>query len=561
MRWILYVPLLILAAFLIAAGRPARQSSYANLNAELGIVYRPINWDREQWDEVFNDPNPPVGWAIMPVGRESCTAMTPWWFDGVRRQGLRPGVLLAPFLNKQEIEKTIDCSASLGIRRIILDEYISYHSKNLSRNLCTVVTEAREIYQNAKAKYPGIQFDIDDQWQTWMVDLSRGQSAKSCGAYPYFKYDQAGVSVLSKYGNPATGQCGHPTEREMREQLIDLKPTVRDHSKSGKIFLWQLNQHWYPGTNDVLQLMREAKAMYGWNRFLLFGPTTNDDQFGNWGYRSSATRAGCFPTGYHWYLPARDYMIRMTEGSKSRMTTTLPSVANRGATVTVQGKILSGSTGIPVNDIQLQVTEPPGSLQRFETDVIAPAKARLALIGVRVNLQLPHKVTGPAKFQLERVHFSRSNSSTNLVFNPEFNNGLNDWLIVGTAPVTTGSNGSEKYLQAAASANQSISITSVPAFVSPGKSYRLRFDARILQEARQNGYFFVSWYTTGEIHRDRMFMTFPQPRTIAKTSSAGNGQFIFQWQPFQSGIHNVATFFPGSPAVQPTFKNNRIEIQ
>ena len=562
MRWIFYVPVLLLTSFLIAASnRPVQQSSYNDLNPELGIVYRPINWDRQQWEEVFRDNAPPMGWAIMPLGRESCSAITSWWLDGVRRKGMRPGVLLGPFLTKQEIEKIIDCSAAMGIRRVILDEYVSYHSKNLNQNLCTVLSEARDIYKNAKQKYPSLQIDINDQWQTWMVDLGNGQQASSCGNYPYFQYDQTGVSVLSKYGNPATGQCGRPTAAEMREQLIELRPTVRDFSKSGKIFFWQLNQYWYPGTNDVLQLLRETKVLYGWNRFMLFGPTTNDDSYGNWGYKESASREGCYSSGYHWYLPARDYLVRMTEGSKSRITTSLPGHATRGSTVTLQGKILSASQGIAVNDIQLQITPPPASTQRFEAELTAPSNARLALIGVRVNLQLPHKIKGPASFQLDRVHFSRSSSSTNLIFNSEFNSGLNDWFVIATAPVQAGSNGSENFLQATSSANQSISITSVPAFVSPGKSYRVRFDARILQEARNNGYFFVSWYTTKEIRRDRIFMTFPQARTVARTNSSGNGQFAFQWQASDPGFHSVSAFFPGSSAYQPAFKNNRIEIQ
>ncbi|MCI0604177.1 hypothetical protein L0156_14355 [bacterium] len=561
MKWTLYLPLLVLGSFLMAAGKPEQQVVYKDRNPELGIVYRPINWDRQQWDEVFRDPAPPASWAIMPIGRESCSALTSWWLAGVRNKGLRPAVLLDPFLTKQEIEKTIDCSVPLGIRRVVLDEYVSYHSKNLKRNLCTVISEARDIYQNAKRKYPSLQVDIDDNWHTWMVDLSRGQAGSSCGSYPYFQYDQTGISVLSKYGNPATGTCGRPTADEMREQLIDSKQTVRDFSKSGKIFVWQLNQYWYPGTSDVLQVLRETKTLYGFNRFLLFGPTTNNDETGNWGYKSSATREGCVSSGYHWYLPARDYLIRMTEGAKSRMKLTLPTVATRGSLIALDGKIVSSGSGVSGKGIELRITPPSDSLQRFERELIAPPKARLALLGVRVNLQLPHKVIGPATFQLERVQFSRTGSSNNLVFNSEFDNGLNDWLIIGTAPVTHGSNGSENYLQGSASANQSISVTSIPVFVSPKRAYTVRFDARILQEARNNGYFFVSWYTTKEVYRDRIFMNFPSARTVAKTNSSSRGRFAFQWQPSDPGFYTVAAFFPGSPSFQPVLKKRRIEIQ
>src|SRR5687767_8740869 len=102
MRWTVYVPLLIFASLLMAAGRPNDRVTYKSGNPEFGIVYRPINWDRQQWEEIFRDPAPPAGWAVMPVGRESCSALTSWWLDGVRKKSLRPAVLLGPFLTKQE---------------------------------------------------------------------------------------------------------------------------------------------------------------------------------------------------------------------------------------------------------------------------------------------------------------------------------------------------------------------------------------------------------------------------------------------------------------------------
>jgi hypothetical protein len=181
MRWTLFLPLLILAALLIGASGPEQRLAYKARNPELGIVYNPRTWDQTQWDQVFNDPNPPAGWAIMPLGTESCSGITSWWLDGVRNQNLRPAILLDPFLTKQQIQSTIDCAYRLGIRRAILDEYISYHHKNLNQNLCAVISDTRDIYQNTKAKYPGMQVDIDDNWQTWMIDLGQGQDGASCG--------------------------------------------------------------------------------------------------------------------------------------------------------------------------------------------------------------------------------------------------------------------------------------------------------------------------------------------------------------------------------------------
>jgi hypothetical protein len=563
MKWPGVLPLLVLSLLLAASEGAVKQTTYKQRNPELGIVYNPPDapgWGRDQWDEVFNDPAPPAAWAILPLGREGCSAITSSWLTSVSNKRMRPALIMDPFLTKNEIEKTIDCAIPLGIRRVILDEYISYHTKNLKENLCAVIGDARQIYENAKRKYPGLQLDINDNWHTWMVDLSRNQAARSCGSYPYFQFDQTGISVLSKYGNPATGQCGHPTVEEMREQVLDAEQTVRDFARTRKIFLWQLNQHWYPGGAEVLQFFRETKKLYRWNRFFLFGPRTDGSAFGEWDYKGQANREGCFSGDFNWHLPARTYLIKMTEGKQPTIQLSLPSTSNMGTLVPIDGTMRAGTRGIAVQGVQLQITAPVHSLQRFQQQFVAPPNARIALIGMRVNLQLPHKITGPAAFQLERVRFSRTNSSGNLVLNSEFNNGLNDWINISNASVSTENNNGENYLQASASPNQSISITSLPVFVTPGRSYSVQFDARILQEARNNGYFFVSWYTLNEVRRDRIFMKFPEARTVAQTNSDSQGRFLFQWSPPEPGVYSVAAFFPGSPAFQPGFRSQRIQI-
>jgi hypothetical protein len=56
-------------------------------------------------------------------------------------------------------------------------------------------------------------------------------------------------------------------------------------------------------------------------------------------------------------------------------------------------------------------------------------------------------------------------------------------------------------------------------------------------------------------------MTFPDARTVISTSTPANGNFAFQWRSDEPGIFTVSPFFPGSPALQPAIKNNRIEIQ
>jgi len=183
------------------------------------------------------------------------------------------------------------------------------------------------------------------------------------------------------------------------------------------------------------------------------------------------------------------------------------------------------------------------------------------LLGARVNLELLHKIYGSTRFDLSQIHFGRTGSSTNLVRNSDFNNGLNDWFVIATTPVTVENDGSDNFLHASCSINQSISLTSSPVFVTPGRSYTVRYDARIFAEARNSGYFFVIWYATKEIQRDRMFLTFPKAVTVISTDTSADGSFRFRWRSNEPGVFTIGTTFPGSTALQPSIRNNRIEIQ
>jgi hypothetical protein len=343
----------------------------------------------------------------------------------------------------------------------------------------------------------------------------------------------------------------------MIEQLIDLKPTLHDYARSGKIFVWQLNQHWYPGGGDVLQFYRQIKRIYGWQRFFLWGPTASSSLDNNWAYTGDARRDGCFATGYQWYLPARDYLIRISEGEKTSIQLNAPQSISLGASIPVQGNIKT-KTGIHLDDIQLQFMPPPGSAQSFTTTVTAPSNAHAALVGVRVNTQTG--VRGSANFRLDRVQLFETGSSHNFVSNSEFNDGLNNWIVISTVPVDEVTNGGEKSIQASCSPRDDISITSLPILIRGGRSYTVHFNAGLFQEARNNGYFFVAWTNFSEIRRDKLRMNWPLPATILATSSNSAGNFQFDWQPPDRGVYRLFGFFPGTRQFQPSLSEVDVAV-
>ncbi len=514
-------------------------------------MYRPpsVAWDAQQWNAIFQDPAPPMGWAILPVGTERCGGITSSWLNSARGKRLKLAIVFTPFLTTDEMRRTIDCAIPLGFRRAIVDEYISYQKNNKGRPLCTVLSELRSLSSSVKQRYPSFEFLVNDNWHTWMIDLARGQSS-SCGSYPHFRADMTGVSVLSKYRNPVAGGCGHPTSQEMLEQLIDLKPTVKEYSRTGRVFVWQLNQNWYPGGENVLQLFRELRAVYGWERFFLFGPTTEHPTSENWGYNIRGGRENCSSSNYEWYLPARQYLIRIVEGQNPVMTLSGPTSAPRGSNVSLNGRITVGS-GLQTGGIELQYIPPPGSPQSFRRQITAPSGALLAFVGIRVNRELPNPIKAAAHFSVQRAQLFETGSNNNLVNNGEFDDGTGGWLVISTTPVRAVTSGSEKSIEIDAGLNQSVQITSAPIPVQSGRSYIVNFDARIFRESRNGTYFFVSWNKPGEIRRDRFFLNYSLRETLIATSSGADGRFRFSLQPTEVGIYQLFAFFKGSRAYQP----------
>jgi hypothetical protein len=534
--------------------------SYRVRNTELGIAYTVEHnkWDGQQWDSIFQDSAPPMGWVFLPLGKESCNAISPDWIRKAKSRGFNLGIVLVPFLNVDDIKRTVDCAAARGFRRVVLDEFVSHQTLNLGRPLCTVLSDIRNVYQYTKSRHPGFQFDIDDNWQTWIGMLSRGQAADSCGAYPHFKTDQAGVSVFSKYGNPAQNFCGHPTAAEIHEQLLDLKQTVRDYSRTRKIFAWQLNQNWYPGGDDVLQIFRQLKPVYGFEPFLLYGPTSTNDAQDNWGYRIRGRGETCPQNNFEWYLPARDYLIRIREGAKTTVRLQGPPSVGRGSVANLNGR-LQTTRGISGN-VELQIVPPVGSRQFISREVVAPSDARLAFVGVRINSQIPRDIKGSADLMLSLVQLFEKGGTRNLVDNPDFNDGFSSWISLSTANVSVVNDGSDKSIRMQSSPQQVVSITSTPILVSPGKTYTVNFHAKLFSESRNNGYFYIAWNSVNEIKRDRIYMKFPDRQTVAAAVSRPDGTFRFSYQPMESGVYTLYGFFRGNRSLQPSIRSFRLNV-
>jgi hypothetical protein len=323
--------------------------------------------------------------------------------------------------------------------------------------------------------------------------------------------------------------------------------------------VWQLNQNWYPGGENVLQLFRQMKNIYGWERFFLFGPTTTHPTSDNWGYKTRGIRENCGSLNYEWYLPAREYLIRISEGRKPLITLQGPREAARNNTIRLNGRITAGS-GIRTGGIELQFIQPPGAPQSFRSQFTAPRGAFVAFVGLRVNTQLPNPIHGPAQFSVQRAQMFESGSNQNLVANGDFNDGLQSWVLASSASVNVTTSGSEKSLDVNASRSQNVTLTSLPIPVIPGRSYIVNFDARLFQESRNNAYFFVGWNNPGELRRDRLFLKWPVRQTLASTTSRSDGRFNFTWQPTETGVYQLFAFFKGTRAYQPVIGSLSVNV-
>ena len=84
-RVTVWTVLLLVSAVAAQTGPPR---SFQSLDPELGIVYRPpsVSWDGQQWNAIFADPDPPMGWAVLPVGKESCGAVNRTWLSKAKQK-------------------------------------------------------------------------------------------------------------------------------------------------------------------------------------------------------------------------------------------------------------------------------------------------------------------------------------------------------------------------------------------------------------------------------------------------------------------------------------------
>src|SRR3990172_4910362 len=146
--------LFCLASVILVTTPLVSAPSYRTFNPELGIVYTVTDWDNKQWNALFGDPAPPVGWAIVPVGNGGCKAINPALLKNAKAQGFDTGLMIDPFVSAADTKKSIDCAVPYGIQRVILDEFVSYQTTNLKRSLCTVLSEVKDIYQYTKQRYP-----------------------------------------------------------------------------------------------------------------------------------------------------------------------------------------------------------------------------------------------------------------------------------------------------------------------------------------------------------------------------------------------------------------------
>src|SRR5262245_49783916 len=108
-----FLRVFFLSAVLLALIYPLQSDTlqYRAFDPELGIVYRPpsVAWDAQQWNAIFADPSPPMGWAVLPIGTERCGAVNKTWLANAKRKGLKLAILFTPFLTPADITGTIDC--------------------------------------------------------------------------------------------------------------------------------------------------------------------------------------------------------------------------------------------------------------------------------------------------------------------------------------------------------------------------------------------------------------------------------------------------------------------
>jgi hypothetical protein len=251
-----------------------------------------------------------------------------------------------------------------------------------------------------------------------------------------------------------------------------------------------------------------------------------------------------------------EFFASEAEAQAADVRTSLSLRASRaGDSVMLTGD-LATMDGDPVAGEPLDFTfvsqEGPGVAAEQVLSGNVPSGADGAVVGLRINTEC--NCAGPADLSLYGFRYAEDGGTANRVPNADFEAGLSNWGLWGTAEASLESSDRDagSMLRVNATADQHMGLNSLDFQVTPGAPYTFTVAARVAPQSAESGYFVVVFLTgTREIQRFTLPFE-PASLTLGSATTDGDGSFTLAADLASELVGEATARFAGSSRLWPS---------
>lgn len=224
------------------------------------------------------------------------------------------------------------------------------------------------------------------------------------------------------------------------------------------------------------------------------------------------------------------------------------------------GVTLSTADGAPIDSATVSASLTPLEFvrQALSIDNVVPEGATTAVVGIRVNVE----GAGPDQIDLRvyGLNYAEGGEVDNLINNPRFSNGLNNWGVDGSGQATLQNNddGAGKMLRLRAAPDRWILVNSIGFPVTAGSTYHFEIAAK--PQLANSAYAAVMFLdSTTEIRRDRIVLV-PGAIQAGSRETDPLGRALFNLSG-AAGTYRLRVDYPGDLDHWPATLEQDISIQ
>ena len=247
------------------------------------------------------------------------------------------------------------------------------------------------------------------------------------------------------------------------------------------------------------------------------------------------------------------YSGARTEIAVDQLGSARPGVIEVGGAVTAAGMAVGGAS------LTLSATPLDGARQELTLGGEVPAGASRAVVGIRANTE--DAGPGPIDIVLYRLSYREAGDGANLVPNPRFAAGLDQWGISGSgsARLVASDSGPGRALRLSGSATRWLSIDTGGFAVTPGARFELNALVSVPVSSAASAYAAVIFLGPTELARERLPIE-PQAIALGTVASDAEGRFQGIGEDLPAGRYRVRIDDRGSAQRWPAHRSQEVLV-